>query len=729
MPHLSHGITIGSLIGHIARIDDPEGFGRVQVVVPLIDSIDVLPNGDDNWIPTTEAFTTNATAGGSHTLLQVGTAVKLDPLYPANGKNWIVAQCVNSRVDRPHPDTNRANGTHGSVTLNGVFDVSNDTDQSRIYSNPHGAVDYFSPEGDRLLQTQSEARMQLTQDGNARLENPLAFTHVSDQGTVTQRSAAGAQSVLSQDGQVQIDSAFAPGLRLTALASTLQGPMSAISAAMGNATGLLQGYLGEAQGVLQSLSSLSGGLQGGPLDLDGITEVLGEASSLVGSLQQGIGSTLSQGLDALKPLQSASALELGSFLVPQLAAVQRVAPLIQQVESLVRGQLSGAELIQQIMSLLPADRALQIDGDRLEQLLGGLNHSPEMQVEAILDEVLPGGFSSIQNLVEPGLHRTVAALPEIVNQPLPTDPIDRITEIERRTVEAQNFLPANLRGSITSDQIRAWISSSSDRPELLLGQIQQGVIRSTMQQLESVGSTLEAVPAIQRVVETLQSGDLSGLPQQMEALSALSGSSLPAFDPQDPQSSLQAAIAPLQGSLPQITQALSQMNQLSSMIPTSGITAALRLTSVIGELSDPTQTNSVYAGVAGAGLRAASGSFSFGSLGGSLFSSGAFSMISNAGGLLMNSDGSMSLSSLSGVQPGDGSGGANDRPVWSGENARVQIDGDVVRLQSLANGNVSHEIRIEPGGIYFGDYRLSDLFTRLDRLDSRLALLEAGGGF
>lgn len=741
---LSQGNFPGVIIAEVTRNDDPEEIGRVKVLCKLINPDDELPCGEDGWIQTTEAFTGNAINAGSHRMIPVGTIVMVLPVFPADGKNWIVAGCLPNRIDRPHPDTNRARGTHGNVTPNEVFDVSNDTDQSHIKAFPHGVVDHTSATGDRTIQTQEGARMQLTQKGDSRMENTKAFMHVAEDGTVKQRAKSGAIAQLKATGEVQIDSAFAKGLNMSQFATTLDGPLTGISAQMTDLASSLQGYIGQAKEILGTFNNIADEL-GIPVDTDALATVLEDADGFLDQIQNGIGKSLETAQKALTALENEDALALGRTLTQQVRSMAKYGEVIGQIEELTQAEgMPFTEMMQQVLEVIPEDWTQGIDMNQISAVVEALGYDRKRQMEFILDRFLPGGYESVQNMLSTGFHRTAPAIESALSEPLPTDPTEQALEIERRTAKALEAVPEKQKSEVLRSKFKD-LAANPDTPQLsekVLGTLQKGLIEKTAEKAfgpvlpdgtrdssaDSIQNFVGQIGQVRAAFQAIQSGDMNQILESVTPLLEQSGfgNLAPIFEQmQGGDLNFQDLTRGISGALgdkmPQLAEAMEWANQLSEAIPANLSGATLSLTPMIGELTDPTKTSSIFATVATAGIKSAYGQLVLGASGLSMSSiSGAINMISKVGGLLMSKKG-LSITSLKGVgEDGDGF------PTWSGKGPQILVEGDRIRLQAQgdSNDNGANELRIEQDGIYFGDHNLEDLFNRLSALEAA----NQGGG-
>ena len=746
--HLKEGYIIGPILGEVSSVDDPEKIGRIKARCPLIKPGIDLPSGLDGWIPFVTPYATNATAGGTLGLVEVGTQVAL---FPVGGKGtfWIAFQCIYSRVDRPHPELDRANKVHGTVTAGEVYHVNNDKDQSRIEAYPHGVVEMVDARGDRLTQTAGGARTHLRKEGDVRMENLHSFTHVTAAGDVIQKSKSGAMSLLNQNGEATVSSGFQAALKLLRTESKVTGPLNPIAQLLKDAQSSLSGHIGKGQGLLKELEAKLGGLN--IKGLGGVESAIADASKLLAKLEQGLATELPKGLKALESVSRLSPSALGETLLPQAQKVLdlNLHQLVPSLEKLIAQKLPGADLLQQAAKLIakPIEHL-----EKIAPILDSLSHDPTIQLQSLLDTLIPDSFEQVKNLAGLDLLKTIAPVQAIFSLPALEDvrlsSQDSFLEnqaleqewqkiLQRRTQDLHQLLPEPLQKIVSQDFISELLqlpnTSTATPMQLLLGKVQQGIAESSRQAIKSAEPLTSAIGPVKNLIESLKSGNVD--PSQLAALSQLPGfSGLKGVDPKHLEEVLKQAITPLTARLrPLLEAGAKQVNQLINSIPSAMEGAVLRLTPLVGELQamsmgasgmvrvskgageviGPGGINRIFAGVKSAGIRTPHGSFGFGAGGGSLFSKGAMSLLSGAAGVLMDGKGGISLSSLSGV--GMKGTGDDEQVVWNREHARVIAKGDTVRLQSLGSaGAVAHEIAVTPEGVFINGYEIVSRFNYFD---------------
>lgn len=386
--HLMEGYVFGLIPGIIENIDDPEGIGRVRVSAPLIHEGSYLPNDRDGWIPVMESWVNNSTPGGSHRFLQPGTQVIMQAIM-GDPRQMVVVGCLPSRVDRPHPSLNRAQGTHGSYTPGQVLEVNDDSDTSRVVTRPTGVTEHISGEGTVTVQTRDQARMQLTFDGNALFDNPQAFTLITKEGDVAQQSKDGAQAVLQADGTVKVNSAGQASLILDQALGKMTGPAGSISGMVRAVKDQLSG-LGKLGDLFRELNALAERFPAG----EELRSVLDKASS---KIETALGS-FEAGLASLESLSGENLQAMGKALMPQAEKFLVIDPLIQEAQGWLNQKLKIDDLTSRLRDAGVAVSAAQ--ADTLDRLL----HVPDQALQYIGDLAADGGFDAVANIFGMGLH-------------------------------------------------------------------------------------------------------------------------------------------------------------------------------------------------------------------------------------------------------------------------------------------------------------------------------------
>lgn len=753
--HLEEGFIIGWVPGEITSVDDPEKLGRIRVRCDLIQQDTDLPNANDGWVWVLEEFVANAVPGGTHRLLKVGTQVALLPMM-GDPRQMILLGCIPSRVDRPWPEMDRAKEVYGSATPGQVFEIKNDADASQLNAFPHGVLQHVSGKGDITQQTAQNARLQLLQDGTSRIENDKAFTTHAPDGTVVQRNAEGAQSILKADGKVELKSSAIASLLLDGVEAKLEGPVNQISQALTKARSFLGGHLNFGRKLLKQASGIAGDFVLG----SDIEEFISRADSVLGKLQTGLGKYLPQGLEQLATLQTFSPQLLGAALFPQMGAVSAIATLVPQVEKILQQPTNIGAIANQVKALLPADLAKGFDLEKITPLLAGLSHDSDMQLQAVLGAIAPGGFSAIQNIVGLDLHKNLDQIQSLLNLDFPEPESDRQQVIQQRVRELRKLLPAPQQKLLSDETLRSVLTMPKDdfdSPlETLVGYMSRGLVGQAVTQLEAASPWVGAIGPLAELSQSLiKGGDVGAALKKLagHGFQDLINAQASNLAEHAAKEVLPQAIAKLSKQLsPALQQGQSSLNQVVNAIPSKGQSPVVRATQATAEMAaDATgkgaiarisklsaemlgpslggKRSGIFAGLGGAGIKTPFGKLSLGGKGGNLFMQGPLAMrvaqsVGRSVGLRLDPKQGVALSSFF-----DGSWSAdNDDPDWGNESARIAVDEQFVRVQSLdTKGGVSHELMVGPNGIFVDGFLLKDLLERLDRLiaiEARLTAIE-----
>lgn len=743
---LQEGFLFGLIPGVVTRVDDPEQIGRVQVECPVIEPGVNLPNSNDGWIPVMESFVVNGTTGGSHSFVQVGSQVVMSCLF-GDPRQMIVVGCLPSRVDRPHPDLNRASGTYGSATPNETVEAYRDTDASAVISRPNGVLHTISGEGDVMTQTEDRGRVLIQRDGTTSLSNDFSHTTLSKDGEVSQRSADGAIAILRADGKVEIASSSAARLQLDQQDGLLEGPLNALSQAIAGVSTSLSGALGEAQGLLTDLEAIAQDFLPGS-DLE---TFLGQAGSVLDDLK-GLKDSLKTGADWLRRIQESSLEELGRSLSPQSSSLRKLGSLARQIEPLLSRDISGAAIAQQVAALLPEDLAKNFSVQQIGTVLDGLRHDQPMRLQAILGAIAPNGFRSIRNLIGLDLHRDFDDIEQIIEAfqatppPTPNAPAPPEDPLKLAIAALKSKLPKAIARFFDDQAIASILQRPNleDAVQTLLGTALSGIVtqaNETVVQLQGGAGNLEP---LSQLINGLADGNPTG-----EALQSLRSAGL-LRDAQPPtgQDLRAALLAEVNRLAPAIASGLSTVNQLINAVPSGEAGAKLRATQTIAQMETylgsagaiaqvtpaiaslvaPGGSSEIFAGLAGVGMKSPLGSLSFGPGGGSLLSTAGLVLQSfrnggAAAGLRINPEGGVSLSSYATAPEWN-----QDETVWQNDTARVAAVGNVVTIESRAGQAAVHQIRVTPEGIFLDGVDvaiLPSLMADLQGLAARVAALES----
>jgi hypothetical protein len=761
---MQEGFLYGLIPGVITDINDPEGIGRVKVECPLIHQHSDLPNDRDAWIPVAEDFVVNARTGGKHTLLQPGTQVVLACLF-GDPRQMIVLKCLPSRVDRPHPEFHRAKGTYGAVTPGDVIEANNDTDASQVIARPNGMVQQISGEGTLTYQSQDHARLQLTQDGNSRLENDKAFTLVTSDGTVKQQSAEGALAILDKDGTVKIKSNSIAQLKLEDKQARLDGPLNDLSQVMQDVQSQLSGFLGMAQEGLNQVTQLVRNFVPGSTDIEGFVKQIG---SVLKTLNDDFLPHFNDGLEALSKLKDFSVESLGRSLLPQLDTVRTVSQKVSKLSELLSSG-NPDTLIDQLSTLFPEAKISK----KLTTILHGLRHDPELQLQSVLDEVLPDGFASIKNIVGLDLHKVIdgiestiadtrlaiSALTEQISTTTGIEPTDIFqipgieTLLNNAIQQVRGLIPSRLQNLLSDKSLTDILTAKSTGSSLqtLAGNLVSGLASQAETTLSQATEHLPGIENLHALIQLLQTGKNDSI---MAALDSFPDLDLKKLNASNLFQSVSNEVLPgllnrLHEQLtPIFQQGTEYLNQLLNAVPDDLPGATLRVTNSIAqletslkehgaivragpeiaELISPEGLSKVFAKEGTAGISTPFGEFGFGSGGGGMFSLGQMALKvaqklgGEAAGLLLSSDNGVSLSSFDADSDEQSESKSADRYSWQNENARVKVKRNTVTVESL--GASRHRILVSPDGIWLDNYNVEDLMTLLEGLARQASSLQ-----
>jgi hypothetical protein len=742
--HVREGYLLGVFPGVVTANNDPEGIGRVRVQSPLIEENVDLPNDADGWIPVMEEFVVNANYGGSHRLIPLGAQVVLTAMG-GDPTQLVVLGCLPSRVDRPHPEFDRANQRYGSVTPGNVIQLQDDSTAAQVIARPNGVTEVITPGGDITKQTEGSARVQLRSDGTSLLENDQGYTGVAPDGTVSAQSPGGASSVLAADGNVAVSSGQGSQMNLTSAEGVLTGPLAQVSLIARKVQQELSSILGPAS---EFLSQAAGAVDD--------FEVGGDIEGLLSSAQnflkraQAASSTLKQGIQSFEQLASFSPGEIGDLIGPQVNQVLGLA----QNSDLIQGWLSDLS-VDEVADRLQTLTEQEIDSESFAAILNGLSHDPALQLQAALAEITPGGFSGIQSVVGSGLHPHLATVQSLLDAStlpqIPDDSEEDGAAAQSQASQAQAILardaeisdrvnqlsPILQSANIEAGDVRSLVANGSSVQNLLANSVHTKIRQATevvnsLPPLLSDGlSSLNNVFDQAILGQDLDLGDLS----QLTSLGI--GGTLPSPE-KIVEEFLPKAVSDLKEKLqPLLEQGNRDLNGILNAIPQGiagskvralrdfaqmetdmgGLGAIVKITRGIAQVIGPGGNTRLFADALGAGVSTPWGGFGFGSGGG--FFSGVGQMAFSVARSKVGGAG-LSLSPNPGVSivayhPDNM--GRNDRP-----SSRVTALGNVASMQVLApdGSTVLHEIAVRPDGIYLDGLSLAYLAS----LDERLGLIE-----
>lgn len=460
----------GWLTGLVQSVKDENGLGRVKIQCPQIDPELDLPNADDQQVWVLEEFTCNETAGGSHRLLKPGTLVAFLPMAGDLSK-VLVLGCLPNQRDRPPIGLDRAEETYGHQTPGGVTHANDDKDGTRIDEFPHGVQQLVSGKGEITQTTKGNARIDMKPDGAMSIGNDLSHTNHDKEGTVTQSSGGGAVTKLDSEGKVEVKSAGQANLNLDGTNAVIQGPLDAASTATIAAGSALIGTSARSLGYLSFLQSLATQLvEGKNLDL-----LLNEVQEGLEGITEALNKNLPKGLSALGKLGSIDPKLLGKRLAPQLADALDFdyGKLFKTVQGVFNSDVSADRLFDALKQNLPTAFANALDIEKLKPILETLDHSVDLQVEAVVESLLPKGSAGFENLKALGLHTEIGKLQSLLSNPLPdasTHPTLLTQVVNARAAEIRATLPPELRQFVPDATVKdALLNTATRQPPVDLG--------------------------------------------------------------------------------------------------------------------------------------------------------------------------------------------------------------------------------------------------------------------
>jgi hypothetical protein len=776
---LNEGRIMGGIPAEITSLDDPEKIGRIQVCCPLIDANANLPNGEDGWVHVIELFTNNATPGGDHRLLHVGSQVILLPIL-GHPNQMILLGCIPNRIDRPSPEVDRAQGLYGHHTQNGVYKIRNDKEQSEINAFPHGVTQHVSGTGDITQQTKEGARLQLKSDGTVRNENPKSSTTLSPDGTVETRNAAAGTSVLNKDGNWEIKSKNQASLKLNDGDAVMEGPTSQLSSLVSGLKRKLAGPLGEGESLVRKIQGLAD--SAGTMNIEQLLLELPEAIASV----EGIIQSFPDALKTIDELSQYPVAELGDSLMSQAKHFldTNLGKLIPQVHQVLSAPGSIEDKAGRLLPLL-GDAVSELD---LRQILTGLDGMPDIQAQAIANLVSPGGFEASKNIFGLNLESTLAELDQslsLTKKPALKKASDTLSElgidltkkgVDLGTVLSSSFLPSStatgtdlrdaqkflteLIDQKIPDLLPSSLQDLFDKPDItnivqlaltggnpmgmLLGQSASKLVGSLAPTLlEGIGLE-KAIAPVQQLLGVLGSGNLEGVGGILNSIvpgldldKALSGG-IPGIVKDVLPDVLGGLTKPLGGLFgggkKKANLAFNALNGTAKggvvRATQSGVeaiadsalpTAKLVVTKAKAALVAQTGLAEVFAGGATAGLSTPFGSFGFGAGGGSLFSMGSMAMriaqdVGKSAGLLLHPKSGVSLASFA-----DSDFDPDEPDKWARKTAEVTIDEGNVYIASHGSGHDG--IAVTPNGVYVQGWHIQALVDRLSSLEASFASL------
>lgn len=313
-PHLQSGKVIGCVRGQIVDLKDPEGLGRVRVSIDFVDKTSTISNNNEGFCTVPVEYTVNERLGGKHHLLEVGTHVAMIPFMGDMAELFLIG-CIPNIYDKPDPNLNRANGTHGETTPGGVRIARDDKKAIEVQSFPHGAIKSVSADGDIQSATAGGARNQLSHTGDVRVESPKGFLQSTSDGQVTLANSSGSNTFLHPDGNVAMHSGFGSGVGLTEKKADYSGPLSEASNLLARCKRNISGNLAEA---IKTLGKMEKALEKLELEQENPAALLSIFEILLGRIEDRLVKNFPIGVKDLTELGELTPEQMGRSIAGQV---------------------------------------------------------------------------------------------------------------------------------------------------------------------------------------------------------------------------------------------------------------------------------------------------------------------------------------------------------------------------------------------------------------------------
>lgn len=256
-PDLREQPSAYPMVGIVKDTYDPEGLGRIQIIIPEIDRVNPLPNGDDGWVQVAAPFTLNNSMGGMFYPIEAGTEVIVMPLY---GKmNRCVAMgCIYNRKDRPDYEFSNPNRhRHGYKTRGGTIEVFDDSEGSKTTAFPTGVVHRNDRHGNIDIQSRENSTLHLGADGNTTIGNEEASTSYGIDGSLTIDNSHNANLTLTSEGEIKLESNDRAELKIDKTNIGLSAPGPERANRLAESSGFISIELEIAANQIQSLQTFT----------------------------------------------------------------------------------------------------------------------------------------------------------------------------------------------------------------------------------------------------------------------------------------------------------------------------------------------------------------------------------------------------------------------------------------------------------------------------------------
>lgn len=513
--HIQEGYMIGWHIGQITSLEDPEGLGRIQAKLVEVDPSLNIPTEDCLvWVGT--KMTLSGLAGGSHEPLGLDSLIAMIP-KGGDPRQMLMICSLNNRVDRPHPELNRAYGRYGTSTVNEVFDFWDDSNQSRVQAWPHGATKTVTPDGDIQNETLGGARSVLKQDGAVLLENPKAGMSMSKEGDIIQSNQAAATVNLSNKGEITVATPFATKLELKKSASKMYGPKSAL----GQLLSVLKDAFGpQLSKAMESLESLKLAKTGNNV----VTSAINESLLFLKEIESSLGESTKAAAKALDDILKIDVDELTDLMGMQLSNVlsNNVPAITKEIEKAVntQGGFTGdtITILEEMMPpALVENLASAIASGQVKDIEQSLAHDPAKLMQALTELILGDSVPGASSLQQMELLQQIdeiedeLLLPFDLNDPntlllYTPEQISAILAVRRENI--RRLWPESTRSLLTDEMINGAFKAGNPTAHLV-AHIQQAMTQDAKDKLDQASSKIELITPTTEVVQGLETENIN----------------------------------------------------------------------------------------------------------------------------------------------------------------------------------------------------------------------------
>jgi hypothetical protein len=766
-PHLQNNNIMGWIPGEIMEIADSGKIGRIKVSSALLQPNHTMPNGWDGYALVLEDFVANNSKGGSHKFLQRGSQVAMIPMM-GDPTQLLVIGCIPSLTDRPSPELDRSKGLYGQHTPGQIFKINNDNDGSSIDARPSGAVQHVSGKGDLSAQTKNGARYNLQADGTVQIQNDLASTTLTPEGSVETKNKQEGSFLLKTDGTVELKSSSEATLKLIEGKAELTGPLHPISSSVKELGQKLPAVMTTVRDTLGKITKAMDSFKSGG-DLNAL---IAQVQPLLGSFNE-IKGTLESVTGSIEQLSKVNVKDLAGLLMPQVeqflgSEVSRAIPQVTKIVENLENN-SGEALVGELLKALPPSLTKSINPAILTPILDALQHNKPMQTQQLLETLIPGGLTSIGGISGLGLekvlntiHGTFSDIPAKPTLPQIGGQIDTSTEtmlelernlnswqqqVDEKETVLNGLLPETIRQHVSGTDLKGLINSIATNEgtpmqaiEALIGKASSGAIGNLIPHAQEALKITDTVPLINDLLGALNGkGDLSSLVPSL--LKNIPG--MPQLDTNDLLGSAIKTALPLamnyftggmggslgslvggfngisgllgkgnKGGILRVTQ-----NMVEAKANENGTSASLKVTEPQAALVGIGGLTQVFAGQGSAGVKTPWGSFGLGSGGADFLSQAkmAFQVaqgVGKAAGFVLDPKLGASLASF------------EDKDLKQ-KTAEMTVDDGHVIINSLRDPSDVPGIKVSPSGTFIEGLRVPEIWDFLKVLNGRFSPIES----